>query len=239
MCAPLGLAARECVVLQVEGVAQVIDAWQHRTIGAPVGDHAADRDAAEADAVIGALAADQPGPLALAARHVIGQRDLERGIHRLRPRVYEEHPVQVARHLGRDPRGELEYLVVAELEGRREVQGRDALLHRRHDLGVAVAEIGTPQAGRAVEDLAAVVRAVMHALGADHDPGVRLELAIGRERQPQRLQIVRRAGREILFLEHPHLLQSASACGDRGGDIRCSRAIGEPWDALVRCQAGC
>ena len=45
---------------------------------------AADRDAAEADAVIAALAADQPGARAFAPRAVIGERDLQRGLDRLR-----------------------------------------------------------------------------------------------------------------------------------------------------------
>ena len=52
--AVLGLPARERVALEIKSVAQVIDARQHRPEGAPVGDHAADRDAAEADPVIGA-----------------------------------------------------------------------------------------------------------------------------------------------------------------------------------------
>ena len=190
--AVLRLAARERVVLEIEGVADVVDALQHRPEGAPVGDHAADRDAAEADAVIGALAPDQPVALALAARPMIGDRDFERGVNGFRSGVGEEHAVEVARHLVRDPRGQLEHLVVAELEGRREIERRDALLHRLDHLGMAVAEIGAPQARRAVQDVAAVVRAVMHALGADHKARVRLELAVRGERLPERLQIVRR-----------------------------------------------
>ena len=60
-------------------------------------DHAGDRDAAEVDAVIGAVAADQADALALAARPVVGERDLERGVDRLGARVAEEDVVVVAR----------------------------------------------------------------------------------------------------------------------------------------------
>ena len=51
--------------------------------------------------------------------------------------------------------------------------------------------------------------AIVHALGADHDAWLLLELTIGRERQPQRLEIVRGAG-EFLFLKHAHLLKAAT-----------------------------
>ena len=78
--AELGLAAGEGVALEVERVPHVVDARQHRPEGPPVRDHAADRHAAEADPVIGALAADQPGALPLAARPMVGERDLECGI---------------------------------------------------------------------------------------------------------------------------------------------------------------
>jgi hypothetical protein len=61
-CAPqLRLALREGVLRQVRGVGQVVDAGQHRAEGLAVVGHAADRDAAEADAVIAALAADEAG----------------------------------------------------------------------------------------------------------------------------------------------------------------------------------
>ena len=72
-------------------------------VGATVGDHAADRDAAEADAMVGALATDQTGTLAFAAGLVIGQGDLERAVARLGAGIGEEHAVQVVRHLRGDP----------------------------------------------------------------------------------------------------------------------------------------
>ena len=51
----------EGVAREVMGVADVVDARQVGRERTAVGDHAADRHAAEADAVIAALAADQAG----------------------------------------------------------------------------------------------------------------------------------------------------------------------------------
>ena len=75
---------------------QMIDAGQQRAELLAVGDDAADRDAAEADAVIAALAADQPHARGVAAHIVIGERDLERGVDRLRAGIAEEHVVEIA-----------------------------------------------------------------------------------------------------------------------------------------------
>ncbi len=86
MRAVLRLALGEGVLRQV-GVRQVIDARQHRAEPLAVIDHAADRDAAEADAVIAALAPDEAGARALAVGAVIGERDLERAIDGLEPEL--------------------------------------------------------------------------------------------------------------------------------------------------------
>ena len=73
---------------EVVGVAEVIDAGEQRAELFAVGDHAADRDAAEIDAVIAALAADQAGAAALALHALIGERDLQRRLDRLRARSW-------------------------------------------------------------------------------------------------------------------------------------------------------
>jgi hypothetical protein len=57
--APFRLALGEGLMLAVIGRRQMIDAGQQRAEELAVVDHAADRNAAEADAVIAALAADQ------------------------------------------------------------------------------------------------------------------------------------------------------------------------------------
>ena len=118
MRAPRGLAAAEGVVLEVVGVGQVIDARQHAAERLAVGRNAADRDAAEADAVIAALAADQHVAVPFAARAVVGEGDLQRGIDRLGARVGEEHVVEAVRRKLRDQRGGAERARVPHLEQR-------------------------------------------------------------------------------------------------------------------------
>ena len=58
--APIRLASRERLVLAVISRRQMVDAGQQRAEEFAVVDHAADGNAAEADAVIAALAPDQP-----------------------------------------------------------------------------------------------------------------------------------------------------------------------------------
>ena len=137
MRAPFGLALGEGLLLAIVGVRQVIDAGKQRAEELAVGDDAADRDAAEADAVIAALAPDQARARAFAAHIVIGERDLERGVDRLRAGIAEEHVVEIARRQRRDPARELERLRMAELEGRRVVElgGLRAGSPRRSDRG--------------------------------------------------------------------------------------------------------
>src|SRR5439155_5223540 len=85
-------------------------------------DDAADCGAAEADAMIAALAADQPCARAFAANVVIGERDLERGVDRLRARVRKEHMVETFRRERGDAACELERLGMGELKRRRIVE---------------------------------------------------------------------------------------------------------------------
>ena len=97
MRAPFRLACVKACSLAVVGVRQVIDAGEQRAEELAVVDDAADRDAAEADAVIAALAADQARAAALAGDVPVGERDLERGVDRFRARIAEEHVIEVAR----------------------------------------------------------------------------------------------------------------------------------------------
>ena len=96
--AVLGQAARERVPGQVVGMRQMIDAGQHR-VGPhlAVGQDAAHRNTAETDTVIATLAADEPRPRRFASGAVVRERDLERGVDRLRAGVCEEHVVQPGR----------------------------------------------------------------------------------------------------------------------------------------------
>ena len=156
MRAPVGLALAEGLVLAAVGRRQVIDAGQQRAEEFAVVDDAADRDAAEADTVVAALAPDQAGAPAFAAHVVVGERDLERGVDRLRARIAEEHVIEIGGRKRGDAARELERLGMGKLEGRRIVELGRLRADRRHDRLAIVPGIGAPQPGGAVEHRAAV-----------------------------------------------------------------------------------
>ena len=185
------LAAGEGVPGEVVGVADVIDAGQQRAEQLAVADDAADRDAAEIDAVIAALAADQAEARALPDGALIGERDLERGLDRLRAGVGEEDVVDAGRHVGDEAGGELEGLSGGP-SGRpgRSRAPSPAWAIASTIFGRRVAGVAAPEAGGAVEDLSAVGGAVVHALGADQHARRLLELPVRGERHPVGFEIV-------------------------------------------------
>ncbi len=191
--AVLGLALGEGVRRQVR-VRQVIDTRQHRAEPLAIVHHAAHGDAAEADTVIAALAADETRACALAVGAVIGERDLERRVHRLGTRVAIEGVVEVTRQHRGVTRGQLERLGMAHLKRRRIVHLVELLEDGRLDLLAAVPGIDAPQARRAVDDLAALRRPVVNALGLGQHPRVLLELPVRRERHEEGFEIVRGSG---------------------------------------------
>ena len=90
------------------------------------------------------------------------------------------------RDLG-EPLGEIERQRMAHVERGREVEVRQLPLDGGGDLAAAVAGIDAPEAGRAVDHLAAVDGGVVHALGGSEQPRRFLELPVGRERHPERI----------------------------------------------------
>src|SRR5579863_7214033 len=99
------LTLGEGLLLAVISMRQMVDAGEQRSEQLAVIDDAADRSAAEADAMIAALAADQAGTAALAGNLVIGQCDLERGVDRFRSGIAEEHVVETGRCKSGDAAG--------------------------------------------------------------------------------------------------------------------------------------
>ncbi len=87
-------------------------------------------------------------------------------------------------------RRQLERLGMAHLEGRRVVHLLELLGDRRLDLLAAVAGIHAPQAGRAVDDLAAFRRPVVDALGLRKHARVGLELPVRGERHEEGVEVV-------------------------------------------------
>lgn len=148
----------------------------------------ADRDTAEVHAVITLLAADQARLRALALRAPVRAGQLQRGVGRFRARPREEHVVEAGRRQFLDLVGELERFRMAELERRRVVELRDLAAHGFDDFRAAVAEARAPEARQAVEDLAAFGVRVIRALARHDHARVGLELAVGRERHPVRVE---------------------------------------------------
>ncbi len=174
-----------------------------------VADHAADRNAAEIDAVIAALAADQADAAALALHPVIGERDLQRGVDGFGAGIGEEDVVEALRRDRREARRQLEHGRMAHLEGRRVVELHQLAVHRLGDLRPGVAGIDAPEAGRAVDHLPAVMAPIVHALGAHEEARRLLELPVGRERHPERFEVV--GGDRDWFLHGPTLPAASSA----------------------------
>ena len=82
------------------------------------------------------------------------------------------------------------------------------LRDRLGDLLAAVPRVHAPQSGHAVQNLASVVRPVVHALCAFEQARIGFELPIGGERHPERFEIsAGRSGRHVRFQEQrrcPH-----------------------------------
>ncbi len=126
---------------------------------------------------------------AFAAQAVIRDRDLERSVDGLGARVREEHVIDVAGRELDQPARELEAGRMAHLERRRVFHRRELLAHRLGDFLAAVPGVDAPQSGDAVENLAAVVGPVVHALGAREQTRLRFELTVGGERHPECFEI--------------------------------------------------
>src|ERR1019366_3181298 len=230
MAAPFRLADGESLLGAVIGHRQMIDAGEQRAAQLAVPDDAADRDAAEADAVITALAANQPHARGVAAHIVKRQCDLERAVDRLRAGIAEEHMIEVAGGERGDAARQLERLGVRKLERRRVVELGRLALDRRHDRLAVMAGIGAPQPGGAVDQLAAFGCEIVHVLGASDQARARLERPIGRERHPIGLEIVGNRGgcdarfthghgaASLLFAWVVHIGLSAFSDNDKAGN---------------------
>src|ERR1700761_8698681 len=122
----------------------MVDAGQKRAEEFSIVDDAADGNAAEPDAVITAFAANETGAIALPADVVIGKRDLQRRVDRLRARIAEEHAIEIGRRQGGDPARELEGLWVREMKRGRVVELGGLPLDGRDNRIAIVPRVRTP-----------------------------------------------------------------------------------------------
>ena len=218
----LGLAARKGVAGEIMGVADMVDAGEQRAEHLAIGDNAANRNAAEIDAVITALTTDEAEAAALADDTLVGERDLEPGFDRFGAGIGEKDVVDAGRHVGDQARRQLEAFRVAHLESRRVVQLAHLRGNRLDDLLSAVAGVDAPQASGAVHHLAAIVGAIIHALGADQHARGLLELPVCRERHPEGFEVIGRqlSARHDLFLRAPFPPAACKASVKNRADLR-------------------
>ena len=187
------LAPREPHCLRIVGQRQVIvRARKKRPIGVAVVADAANRDPGEGHAVITLLASDQAKAAALPDLVEIGARDLERRIARLRAGVDQEHMVEpFGRHAGellrqRKCRG------VRKLKGRGVVQLVRRARNRLGDRFASMTRIHAPQTGAGIEQRAPALVVIVHAVCAREHSRFGLEMPVGRKREPECGEVVRR-----------------------------------------------
>ena len=148
---------------------QVVDVGEHRPEALVVDREPGRRPGPVADAVVGLVAGEDPGPVALAAAPVRVARHLQRRLVALRAAAGE---VDVGLLRGRDrgqALGELDRAVVGELPEAGEVLEPLHLLGRGlGDLAAAVPDLGEPEAAGGVEVLAPVGVAKPASIALDH-----------------------------------------------------------------------
>jgi hypothetical protein len=138
--------------------------------------------------MIGLGAADEPDARSLAAGAVIGADDLEGRIDGFGPGIGEEDVVEARRrNLGNSSR-QLECRRMAHLKRRYEVEPLGLRLDGVDNRTLAMAGVDTPQTCHGVENPPPVRRHIMHAFGCHEQARIFLELAVRRERQPERFQ---------------------------------------------------
>ena len=132
--AVFGLAARPGIAGEVVCMRQMIDSGQLGREELAVVDHSADGNAAEAHAVVAALAADQPRARSLAPHAVPRERDLERGVDRFGSGIREEDVIDSRRQPPHDLVRQLEGCRVAHLERWRVIHRGDLAADGVRDL---------------------------------------------------------------------------------------------------------
>ncbi len=196
----LGESSGKGVAFDVVRVPQIIDPGQPAAERAPVVDEPADANPAEAGAVIAALAPDQPRACSLALRALDSERNLKRGIDRLRSAIRKEDSIEPFGHQFGEPLRQFERQRVAELKRRREIERRGRLCDRLADLGAAMARVAAPQTRCPVEDLAPVARPIEHAARRNELARLALEGPVRGKGHPEGGQLV------VVTAHREHLL---------------------------------
>src|SRR5688572_10009857 len=126
---------------------------QHAAVRLAVGGDPAERGAAEVDAVVGALAADEAGARGLPPQAMVRDGDLDRGVHGFGARVGEEYLLHALRRDRGDSLRESEGQRMPEGERGSEIQLAGLAPDRLDDARAAVSGIDAPQRREAIEHL--------------------------------------------------------------------------------------
>ena len=192
MSAPFRFAFGEGLLAAVIGVGQMINARQHGAEDFAVGDNPADRNAAKANPVIAAFAANQTGALALTLRIPISKGNLQCGINGFGTGIDKKHMVEIARCQISNPAGQFEAAIVSELERGRKIKLGRLFLDGGDNRLTRMSRIAAPQACRGVEDFFTIRGCVMHVLGTDHHARAFFEGAVGGKGHPPGFKVIRR-----------------------------------------------
>jgi len=175
--------------LRAPGVPHVDDAGDAGAVGAAIGHHARQRDAAEIDAVISPLARDEHDPPRLTAGTMISKRDLHSAFDRFRARIGEENAVQALRRQRGNRGGGAKGLGMAAREAGRVVQRHQLFPHRVGDFHTAMPGRASEQARASVEDRLILFAVIVRPFGPAEQLRLRAEVAVRGEGHPVMVEI--------------------------------------------------
>ena len=147
-------------------------------------DHARQRSTSQVDPMIAPGARDKLGPLRFALGPMVGEADLDGGIHGLGPRRSEEDTVETVRQHATQLFRKLEGDRCGALEMRREIQFLQLRIDRIGNFLTAMPGCAGEETGRAVQDLLTVRRPVAHPLGFLEHLRFLMEQPVVGEREP-------------------------------------------------------
>ena len=197
---------------------------------------AANGDAAEIDAVIALVAADEAGFAGMAFERPIGAGDLQCRINSFRPGIGEENMIEPGGSELHQAVGQLERQRMAELESRRIIQFRKLAADGVDDLAPGMAGTAGPKARQAVENASPIHIEVIHALARLQQAWIVLELAVAGKRHPMRFEL-----RPVQF-HKPHLISRSMAGRHRAPEAapavnRVRRGIAVPANPKAKARS--
>ncbi len=171
------------------GMPEVVDTGQQRgTEGLAISADTPHRKAAEIASMISTFTAYQARPPPLPLGPVVRQRYLQRRINRLRPRVGEEDPVQIARSQNAQLLRQGNRLVIGSLETQRIIQRSHLRLNRSNDARMTVPQTRSPQPRETIEQFITRTGLVVVTASCSNNPGRLPERPVGGIGKPESMR---------------------------------------------------